>query len=738
MNTERRCITVRGLVQGVGFRPYVHELARRLSLSGFVRNGTSGVDIEVEGEPARLRRFLEELSRQPPAAARIDELRSSPAPVRGEIEFRIATSDDTSTELPLFTADRATCEDCRRELFEPTDRRFGYPFLNCTQCGPRLTIIEGAPYDRERTTMARFQMCRLCREEYESPGSRRFHAQPNACPQCGPRLDGPLQGFVDAVLGGHLGALKGIGGYHLVCDATSDAAVARLRQRKARDEKPFAIMVPDLECAAELAHVCELESELLSSPRRPIVILRKRSGSVLASGVSPGNPNVGLMLPYTPLHMLLMQRVEGRPLVMTSANRSDEPIVHLEADLPLLDGIPDIVLGHDRPIRVRCDDSVTRLVLDEELPVRRSRGYAPEPIRLTKPLARRILAVGGHLKNTFALGAADRVIVSHHIGDLDELRALDALERDIKLYEELFDFTPEMLVHDLHPEYASTRYARTRAAQESLPAFAVQHHHAHVAACKAENGLEGPVIGVAFDGSGFGSDGTLWGGEFLVVDEAGFERAAHLRAVPLPGGDRAAREPWRMAISHLVDAGIEPPADENPTIVEMIQKKIHSPLTSSAGRLFDAISSLIGLRRLSSYEGQAARELEWLCDRRLSEPPYPFALDAASGIVDTRPLIRAVMEDRRRSVAPEEIARRFHRTMVRIVVDVCEKLREARGLSRVLLTGGVFQNVLLLEATVPALASQGFEVFRHRLVPPNDGGLSLGQVVVASEQLVCA
>lgn len=740
MSPERRAISVRGLVQGVGFRPFVHELATRYSLSGYVRNDAGGVSIEVEGEPASIERFMEALSDRIPAAARIDALdwrRASPRRVPG---FHIAPSDEEQrAELPLFTADRATCDDCLRELFDASDRRFRYPFLNCTQCGPRLTIIEGAPYDRERTTMRRFQMCRRCREEYDDPADRRFHAQPNACPECGPHLSLPLEELVAAILAGEIGAMKGLGGYHLVCDGTSDAAVGRLRARKARDEKPFAVMVSDVEAASELAELTPRERELLSSPRRPIVLVRHRETSPLSNDVAPKNPYVGLMLPYTPLHYLLMDSVGGvasRPLVMTSANRTDEPIVHREEDLERLDGIPDLVLRHDRPIRVRCDDSVTRVVLDEELPLRRSRGYAPEPIRLAKPLGARILAVGGHLKNTFALAAGDGVIVSHHIGDLDELPALEAFERDIALYESLFDFEPEALVHDAHPDYASTRYARTRGERDELPLVSVQHHHAHVVSCMAEHGLEGAVIGVAFDGTGYGTDGTIWGGEFLAADATGFERVAHLRAVPLPGGDRAAREPWRMALSHAIDAGIDPPEDANPTVVAMIEKRVNAPLTSSAGRLFDAVASLIGVRQRTSYEGQAAMELEWLCDRRLSERGYPFELgsDGAASI-DTRPLIHAVLEDRNRGVERDEIARRFHKTLVGTIESVCQRLREARGLGRVVLSGGVFQNALLLESVVPALASRGFEVFRHRLVPPNDGGLSLGQIVVASEEL---
>lgn len=741
MIEERRSVTVRGIVQGVGFRPYVYGLARRHALAGFVRNDPSGVRIEIEGDPLEVRRFLEELPRNAPPAARIltieeadVELNGAPAAVRSDKGFHILRSATSGRTRPLFVADRGTCEECRRELFDPEDRRFGYPFSNCTQCGPRLTIIEGAPYDRERTTMAAFEMCPSCRAEYEDPSDRRFHAQPIACPECGPRLDASLDDFVDAVLSGKVGALKGLGGYHLVCDGTSEPAVLRLRERKARDEKPFAVMVGDLDGATALARLSDRERALLSSPRRPIVLVPKRDRSLLAPAVAPGNPNVGLLLPYTPLHLLLMEKVAARPLVMTSGNRSDEPIVHREDDLAQLEGIADVVLSHNRRIRVRCDDSVTRVVLGEELPLRRSRGYAPEPIHLARAAPKRILAAGGHLKNTFALADGERVFLSHHIGDLDELRAFEAFERDIALYEELFDFEPEAFAHDLHPDYASTRYARERAEREGLPCIAIQHHHAHVAACMAEHGLDAPVIGVAFDGTGFGSDGTIWGGEFLITDYREFRRASHLRAVSLPGGDRAAKETWRMALSYLVDAGIEPTAPRSPVVVDMIKKGVNAPLTSSAGRLFDAVSSLIDLRHRISYEGQAAMELEWLCGGRLSDRGYPFVVDES---VDTRPLIRAVQEDVDGGMEPTEIARRFHRTVVSILEAVCERLREAHGLSRVVLSGGVFQNALLTESTVPALERRGFDVYRHRTVPPNDGGISLGQIAIASEQLSC-
>jgi len=742
---ERIAISVRGLVQGVGFRPYVFNLASHFALSGFVTNETDGVTIEVEGEGSALHRFLDELPRSAPKAARIETLEWDRTPVRGEAGFRIRESGSRGASSPMVLADRATCDECVLELFDPEDRRYHYPFLNCTQCGPRLTIIEGAPYDRERTTMARFTMCSQCRAEYEDPADRRFHAQPNACPECGPKLSLPLGAFVATVLEGGIGALKGLGGYHLVCDARSEEAVSRLRKRKRRYEKPFAVMVGTMDVARSLADVSLAEETLLASPRKPIVLLRKTTPFPLAESVAPGNPNVGLLLPYTPLHHLLMDAVSGAPLVMTSGNRSDEPIVHRDEEVgERLSAIADVVLTHDRPIRVRADDSVTRIVLGEEVPLRRSRGYAPEPLTLGTPLPRKLLAVGAQWKNTFALGSGRHAFLSHHIGDLEDYLAYEAFERDIGLYEELFEFHPEVLVHDLHPDYASTRYALERSEREGIPRIGVQHHHAHVASCMAENGVRGPVIGVAFDGTGFGSDGTVWGGEFLVADETHFERAAHLLAVALPGGDRAAREPWRMAVSYLLASGVDPTGfvDEpgSELVAEMIRKNVNAPLTSSAGRLFDAVASLLGVRQKTTYEGQAAMELEWLCDGQSSKAAYPYSLieDDEELVVDTRPLVRAVVEARQSQEDVPEIARRFHQTVASLIVDCCLRIRDTEGLERVALSGGVFQNVLLTTSVVPTLERGGFEVFRHRKVPPNDGGIALGQLAVGGGLLSCA
>jgi hydrogenase maturation protein HypF len=752
---ERRAIAVHGVVQGVGFRPFVHHLASRLDLRGFVKNRVGGVWIEVEGDACSLDRFLAELTRQPPPLAQIEHLSWKERPPRGEMRFRIEPSDAGQPGQVFISADVATCADCLAELLDPADRRYLYPFLNCTNCGPRLTIIQGAPYDRERTTMAPFRMCAACRAEYEDPANRRFHAQPTCCTVCGPRLrllnaqgrplaaPDPLAHAAAALRAGRIIALKGLGGYHLACDARAGAVVAELRRRKHRDEKPFALMVGDLASAAVLCEVSVAERDLLLSPRRPIVLLRKRASADIAGEVAPGNPFLGVMLPYTPLHHLLLRAVAGLPLVMTSGNRSDEPIAYQDADaVQRLAGIADLFLTHDRPIHVRCDDSVTRVVADQELPLRRSRGYAPQPVALPLECPVPILAVGGQLKGTFALGRGCHAFLSHHLGDLDHYDAYRAFVRDVGLYEQLFGVRPEVIAHDLHPDYASTRYAQERGGVRLVP---VQHHHAHLASCMAEHGLRGSVIGVAFDGTGYGSDGAVWGGEFLVGDYHSWRRAAHLRYVGLPGGDAAIREPWRMAVAHLIDAGehetIHRCLDEGDVpvaavrvVARMLERRLNTPLTSSAGRLFDAVAALAGVRRRVRYEGQAAMELEWLACGLAPDGAYPFDLEETDTmlVVDTRPLVRAVAADAARETAATLIARRFHSTLVEIVAAVSGCLRRRTGHAEVVLSGGVFLNALLTTEVSARLEADGFRVYRQRLVPPSDGGLSLGQLAVAA------
>jgi hydrogenase maturation protein HypF len=752
---ERRQIVIRGIVQGVGFRPFVYALAVRHQVTGFVKNQTGAVLIEAEGEPAALDGFLRDLAEHPPPLAQIEHLSWEPQAARGEDRFRIEDSSGDGGSPIFLSPDVATCPECLAELFDPADRHYRYPFLNCTNCGPRLTIITGAPYDRGRTTMAGFPMCADCRAEYDDPANRRFHAQPTACPECGPKLQlldssgrplsaaDPLTSFAEALRAGRIGAMKGLGGYHLICDAGNPEAIAELRRRKHRDEKPFAVMAADLAAARDLVAISPQEEAVLCSTHGPIVLLRKRHPCPVAESVAPGNPWLGVMLPYTPLHHLLM-RAAGIPLVMTSGNRSDEPIAYQEDGPEKLAGIADVFLVHNRPIHVRCDDSVTRIVDGVELPIRRSRGYAPRPIALPFPCPQPILAVGGQLKSTFALGRDRQAFLSHHLGDLDHYEAYKAFVKDIQLYQQLFAIRPAIIVHDLHPDYASTRFAREEAAKQGSTLLGVQHHHAHLASCMAENGLDEPVIGVTFDGTGYGLDGAVWGGEFLVGDYRRFRRGAHLRYVPMPGGDRAIHEPWRMAVAHLLDAGASLDAigaqhlpSEVAMVKKMMERRLNAPLTSSAGRLFDAVAVLAGLSGRVSYEGQAAIELEWLATGVAVDRIYPFRIDSAGGgesplVVDTRPLICSVAEESSRGEEPALIARRFHSTLTDLIAAVCGRLRQTTGIAAVVLSGGVFLNALLTSEVMARLAADGFRVYRHRLVPPGDGGLSLGQLAVAA------
>lgn len=754
---DRRAIAVTGIVQGVGFRPFVHDLAKRLGLLGFVRNQSGGVLIEVEGEPDTLDRFVGELTTGPPPLARIDDVQWSRQPPRGDRDFRIENSRSEGCQSIFVSPDVATCDECLKELFDPRDRRYRYPFLNCTHCGPRLTIVRQAPYDRQRTTMASFAMCPACRAEYEDPHNRRFHAQPIACPACGPQLraldnraepiatDDVVSLGVAALMDGKIAALKGLGGYHLACLAEDGPAVAELRRRKHRDQKPLAIMVGDIESARLLCEVSAAEEAILTSPARPIVVLRRRPDGRVAPLVAPGNPTLGIMLPYTPLHHLILRAMNGTPLVMTSGNTSDEPIAYEDADaIARLSEIADVFLTHDRPIHLRCDDSVTRVVAGVELPLRRSRGHAPAPLVLPIACPVPTLALGGQLKATFALGRERYAFLSHHLGDLHYYEAYRAMVESIDHYQGLFAFRPELIVHDLHPDYATTRYARDH--EPEVPLLAVQHHHAHMASCMADNGLDEPVIGVTFDGTGFGTDGAIWGGEFLTGDYRGFRRAAHFRYVGMPGGEQAIREPWRMAAAYLVDAGLGDeflaacvPARALATVRCQIDRKINCPLTSSAGRLFDGVAALAGLCTEASYEGQAAMELEWQATDHASADfaLYDIEIRATAEadaplLIDTRPLVAGIAADVRRGAHAFKIARRFHATLAGMMVEVCGRLRQQSGLGVVVLSGGVFQNALLTALTVAALEREGFRVYRHRRVPPGDGGLSLGQVAVAA------
>ncbi len=771
--TARRLIRVFGLAQGVGFRPFTHRLACSLGLVGYVRNDGSHVCIEVEGRLDALDAFRAALEHEAPVLARIDRLETLDLPPRGDAAFVIAASTFEAPGDPAIPADVATCADCLRELFDPADRRYRYPFINCTNCGPRFTIIDALPYDRVRTTMAAFELCVDCRHEYEDPADRRFHAEPIACPACGPRLsllsaDGvpiatpdPLSAAADLLLAGRIVAIKGLGGYHLACRADDDRAVAELRRRKHREERPFAVLARDLDAARELCEVSSCDARLLESPAKPIVLMPRRRelhAAAVASGVAPGVSQLGLMLPYSPLHHLLMDVSGMRPIVLTSGNRSDEPIAYDDADaLRQLRGIADAFLTHNRGIIRRCDDSVVRSGGHAPELLRRSRGYAPHPIAIAPTCPVPILAVGGQLKVTFSLASGDQAVLSAHCGDLDDLSAFEAYGRAIDQLQRLLRFEPRCIAHDLHPDYASTRFAHMRAASAEhagrpIALVAVQHHHAHLAACLTEHRLAGPAIGVIFDGTGYGLDGAIWGGEFLIGDCHGFRRAAHLRSVPMPGGEQAIRQPWRMAVAHLLDADAGNPMLERLArpmelriVRRMLAAKINAPLTSSAGRFFDAVAALVGVRREVSYEGQAAIELENIAERAMPDGQYPWRLaperSASAGdpvplIVDTRPLISAVADDALAGMDTARIARRFHESLVTIVVSTCRELRRASGVGRVVLSGGVFMNRLLAESAADRLTTERFDVLRPRLAPANDGGLSLGQAAIAAARLV--
>jgi len=749
-------VRVEGIVQGVGFRPYVFALAGRLGLAGSVVNNSSGVTLEIEGDRDLTARFMAALERDAPPLALIERVTSREIPLRGATAFVIAPSDHAAERTTLISPDVATCDDCLSELFDPTDRRFRYPFINCTNCGPRFTIIREVPYDRAATTMSAFAMCRDCASEYRDVADRRFHAQPVACPACGPRLtllDGrgwtaggdPIEEAARLIAAGHVLAVKGLGGYHLAADAMSEPAVAALRARKHREEKPFAIMARDLEAARRLVLLDEAEERLLVSPSRPIVLASRRPDARLAASIAPGNRVLGIMLPYTPVHHLLARAITA-PIVLTSGNVSDEPITFRDDDAhERLSGIADAYLTHDRPIHIRTDDSVMRAFRGTSLPVRRARGYAPRPIALTWPVPRPLLACGGELKNTFCLVKGRQAFLSHHIGDLENYEALHAFTEGIAHFRRLFDIEPEVVAHDLHPEYLSTKWAHE---QEGVTLVGVQHHHAHVASCLADNAEAGPVIGVALDGLGYGTDGTLWGGEFFIADLAGFTRIGHLATVPMPGGAAAIKEPWRMAAVYLDEAfpgqipalpsmaSMARHADRWQAVLTLARSGFASPWTSSAGRLFDAVSALLGIRQQISYEGQAAIELEQLADPA-ETGAYAAALRQTSGVFEILgvDLVRAVVEDLQGGVPAPTIAARFHNGLAGAIVHGCQVGRDRAGLATVALSGGVFQNILLLERAVDRLERAGFRVLSHRQVPPNDGGISLGQAVVAAHCL---
>lgn len=794
-------IHITGIVQGVGFRPFVYSLANKLGIRGWVKNTSSGVFIHAEGPVRNLDVFIKEIQSENPPLSKIDSFSTDIICTNGYQDFKIVNSESQEVGFQPVAPDVSICVDCLEELYDPGDRRYLYPFINCTNCGPRFTIIQDIPYDRPFTTMAEFEMCTDCLQEYNDPSDRRFHAQPIACPACGPQIwlefpreidpahkmkpHSPRETITQAqnlLQDGYILGIKGLGGFHLACDALNSTAVAKLRERKHRVDKPFAVMFLNTDLVSEHCYLSDFERKVIESPQRPIVILQRRPNSTLCNAVAPNQDTVGVMLPYTPLHYLLLDGFSGSEqsseknqkgtsliLVMTSGNMSDEPIAIKNKEAHnKLDNIVDAFLLHDRPILTRCDDSVIRVFESttqdtrrelsgfspQQYPIRRSRGYAPTPFSLPAP-APPILAVGAELKNTFCFSREDYALISQHIGNLSNYDTFNAFGRGIEHFEHLFRLSPEYIAHDLHPDYMSTRYAIERAEQDTVQRYGVQHHHAHIASCMIENDIPADknVIGVAFDGTGYGIDRAIWGGEFLIAGYETFQRAAHLDYVPLPGGDAAIRTPARTALAYLWHSDIPWTPDlncvqavsdvEKQVILNQLIKKINSPFTSSMGRLFDAVASLIGVRQRINYEAQASIEFEALCDRYESSS-YPIKLifdppgsDAKNMLkIDIKEIISSIKMDLDRGIGKPIIVAKFHNTVSNMVSDVCCLLRDRCACNTVVLSGGVWQNLTLLNKTIPILDKKGFTVLTHSTVPANDGGISLGQLAVATASIV--
>ena len=780
-------IHITGVVQGVGFRPFVYGLAKKLELNGWVRNTSAGVDIEVDGEQDILDAFVKSLRDEAPPLSRIDELTASFQAPNGFRSFDIVHSEAVEGAFQPISPDVSICPDCLHELYDPSDRRYRYPFINCTNCGPRFTIIKDIPYDRPKTTMAPFAMCPDCEKEYTDPLDRRFHAQPVACPVCGPKIwieyvgaqhavpnleeDYAVQKTREMLMDGQILAIKGLGGFHLACDATNSAAVTELRDRKLRVDKPFALMMLDVETVEKHCHVDEAERELLESSARPIVLLNRKPDSPIAKECAPGQDTLGVMLPYTPLHYLLLEKSEEFPdaLVMTSGNLSEEPIAtDNEEARERLASLADAFLMHNRDIHVRCDDSVVRIMKNGPLtvghktpstihrppwvyPIRRSRGYSPFPVKLPFE-APPLLAVGPELKNTFCITNKNYAFLSHHIGDMENYETLQSFEQGIEHFEKLFRVTPKAIAYDLHPNYLATRYALQRAEQDDLPTISIQHHHAHIAACMAEHGLDGsqPVIGLAFDGTGYGEDGEIWGGEVLVADYKSYERAFHLEYFPLPGGDAAIKKPARTALALLWSLGLdwddslapvaEFCAEDRTTLRAQLEKNINTPITSSMGRLFDAAAALAEVRQSVNYEAQAAIEYEVLADPdEYGMYPFKWEQDEAcperSRRIQIRSAVDALIADVLASVPAPVISAKFHNGLAQLALEICQNLRVVNNINEVALSGGVWQNITLLRRTLSLLQDDGFVVYIHHQVPTNDGGLSLGQAVIAASRL---
>ncbi len=764
-------IHITGIVQGVGFRPFVYGLAMRGKLNGWVRNTSAGVDIEVDGDVAVLEKFIQSLRDETPPLARIDSFDVVHCSSNGFSSFEIIHSALVPGAFIPVSPDVSICDDCLDELFDPEDHRYLYPFINCTNCGPRFTIIQDIPYDRPNTTMAPFEMCPTCHTEYEDPLNRRFHAQPVACPVCGPKVwvedpnsihpenqvHDPIQLTQKLLLSGKILAIKGLGGFHLGCDATNPKAVRKLRRRKLRIDKPFALMMPDYETVQQHCHIDDTERNLLESRQRPIVLLKRKPDSPLPADIAPGQDTLGVMLPYTPLHFLILSQGTSpnihplSVLVMTSANLSEEPIAYgNEEARQRLGDIADAFLMHDREIHVRCDDTVIRIFKNHKsdnqaqiYPLRRSRGFAPDPI-ITPFEMPSILATGAELKNTFCLTKNNYAFLSHHIGDLENYETLNSFESGIEHFENLFRIKSEFIAYDIHPDYLATRYALERSENENIPAIGIQHHHAHIAACMVDHALTGeePVIGVAFDGTGYGDDGAIWGGEFLLADYSSYKRFAHLAYTPLPGGDAAIRNPGRMALAHLWGADLpwEPGiisvdklcGEDRLILRSILENKINAPLTSSVGRLFDAAAALAGVRQTVNYEAQAAIEFEALADPH-EQSAYPF--DFADHQLDPEPMLQALIADQRAGIPISTISAKFHNGLAVSIIEICQQMRTQFGVHTVALSGGVWQNITLLTKTISLLEIQGFNVLIHRQVPTNDGGLSLGQAVIAKHSI---
>ena len=760
----RKRIRIEGVVQGVGFRPFVWNLATTQGLAGWVGNDSAGVTIEVQGPDSAIARFVEALRNNPPPLAQIDridlvELRD--ALPDDQDEFVIRSSESVPDAATPVSPDMSICDACLKEFFDPANRRFRYPFINCTHCGPRFTIIEDIPYDRSMTTMRSFPMCPACQSEYDDPVDRRFHAQPNACSECGPTIwfessmgsksepdsDDAIRRFHDAIDRGQIIAVKGIGGFHLACDGTNSRAVARLRARKGRVDKPFAVMVGDVDQARRFARVSDSERALLESRQRPIVLLEKRSDvDELAGNIAPGNDFIGVMLPYSPLHYLLVQ--DRPPMVLTSGNLTDEPIARTNREAKRrLSNLADGFLFHNRDIYMVSDDSVVRSVDTGLMPIRRSRGFAPMPVRLESD-GPDVLALGGEIKATFCLTRERYALMSQHVGDMENLETLQAMERAVEHFLKLYRVTPERIAVDLHPGYLSRQWGEALANRLGVPLVMVQHHAAHIASLLAEHGLQPQdgMIGCCLDGTGYGTDGTIWGGEFLVVDAEGCRRAAWLEPFPLPGGDVCVRQVWRVAAALLWQHGIEPPPSPDRTdvgkwqrklLLQQLHRNLNCVTTSSMGRLFDAVASLLGLRHEVNYEAQAAMELEALANReidRAGQATWAFHVQPQpAGPIGIRPVIEALCDERRQGVSPAILAAQFHRAVAGMISAVAQSIRDRTGIGRVGLSGGVFQNVLLLRLAREELESRGFCVLTHAIVPPNDGGLALGQAWIARD-----